>query len=34
MTAVAVGAFADPKFPAPQQAVYTEHRHDWVVVPE
>jgi hypothetical protein len=34
MTAVAVGAFADPQFPRPQQAVYAEHRHDWVVVPE
>jgi hypothetical protein len=28
--AVAVGAFADPTFPAPAQAVYTEHRHPWV----
>jgi hypothetical protein len=34
MTAVAVGAFADPKFPAPEQAVYAEHRHHWVVLPE
>ena len=34
MTAIAVGAFADPHFPAPQQAVYAEHRHAWVVVPE
>ena len=30
MVAVAVGAFADPAFPAPSQAVYSEHRHIWV----
>jgi hypothetical protein len=30
MVAVAVGAFADPAFPAPAQAVYAEHRHRWV----
>jgi len=30
MVAVAVGAFADPAFPAPSQAVYSEHRHQWV----
>jgi hypothetical protein len=34
MTAVAVGAFADPQFPAPQQAVFKVHKHGWVVVPE
>jgi hypothetical protein len=28
--AVAVGAFADPAFPAPTQAVYTDRRHPWV----
>lgn len=28
--AVAPGAFADPDFPAPTQAVYTEHRHAWL----
>lgn len=28
--AVAVGAFADPGFPAPSQAVYGQHRHPWV----
>lgn len=33
LTAVAVGAFADPKFPAPEQAVFGEHKHGWVVVP-
>jgi hypothetical protein len=30
MVAVAVGAFADPTFPAPSQAVYFEHRLRWV----
>ena len=30
MIAVAVGAFADPAFPAPTQAVYQQHRHPWV----
>jgi hypothetical protein len=28
MVGVAVGAFADPTFPAPSQAVYIEHRQD------
>ena len=28
--AVAVGAFADPAFPAPTKAVYVEHRHAWL----
>ena len=28
--AVAIGAFADPDFPAPTQAVYREHRHAWL----
>lgn len=27
--AVALGAFADPAFPAPSQAVYRERRHAW-----
>jgi len=30
MIAVAVGAFADPAFPPPSQAVYEEHRHPWI----
>lgn len=30
MIAVAVGAFADPAFPAPTQAVYAQDRHPWV----
>ena len=33
-TAVAVGAFADPDFPAPQVAVWTENKHHWVPLPE
>jgi hypothetical protein len=32
MVAVAVGCFADPAFPAPDQSVYGEHRHDWVAL--
>lgn len=28
--AVAVGAFADPQFPAPRVSVYESRRHDWV----
>nr|WP_202803233.1 GFA family protein [Nitratireductor pacificus] len=30
LIAVAVGAFADPSFPKPVQAVHAEHRHTWV----
>ena len=30
---VAVGAFADPDFPAPTIAVYEERRHAWAVMP-
>ena len=30
--AVALGAFADPDFPAPDKEVYEEHRHAWVAV--
>jgi len=32
--AVAVGAFADPEFPAPRVSVWEERRHSWVEVPE
>jgi len=32
MIAVAVGAFADPDFPAPTKQVYGQHRHPWVAV--
>ena len=31
---VAVGAFADPSFPAPQDSVYECRRHAWVTLPE
>ena len=30
LIAVAVGAFADPDFPAPAQEVFTHHRHRWL----
>lgn len=30
---VAVGAFADPDFPAPQMSVYDCRRHPWVQLP-
>jgi len=32
--AVALGAFADPAFPAPTKEVYAEHRHPWVELPD
>jgi hypothetical protein len=34
MTAVPVGAFADPAFAPPQRSVHEERRHAWVSVPE
>jgi hypothetical protein len=30
---VAVGAFADPAFPPPQDSVYDCRRHPWVTLP-
>lgn len=30
---VAVGAFADPSFPAPEDSVYECRRHSWVQLP-
>lgn len=33
VVAVAVGAFADPGFPAPWVEVYTERRSPWAVMP-
>jgi hypothetical protein len=30
---VAVGAFADPGFPAPQLSIYDSRRHPWVRLP-
>lgn len=34
LTGVAVGAFADPDFPRPQQAVWTRDRHAWLDLPD
>ncbi|KLD63397.1 GFA family protein [Dyella japonica] len=31
---VAVGAFADPSFPPPEDSVYESRRHHWVRLPE
>ena len=31
---MAAGAFADPAFPAPHVAVWTEHKYRWVPLPE
>jgi hypothetical protein len=33
VTAIAVGSFADPKFPRPRFSVYEHRKHDWVEVP-
>jgi len=33
LIAVAVGAFADPAFPAPQHSVWERRRHHWVEMP-
>lgn len=30
---VAVGAFADPAFPAPQRSVFDESKHAWIALP-
>lgn len=30
---VAVGAFADPHFPAPHRSVYDESKHAWITFP-
>jgi hypothetical protein len=32
LTAVAVGAFADPTFPPPRYSVYEQRKHSWTVV--
>lgn len=34
LVAVAVGAFADPSFPAPTVSVYGERRHPWLSLPD
>ena len=31
---VAVGAFADPQLPQPEQSVYTKDKHSWLELPE
>ena len=31
---IAVGAFADPHFPAPQRSVFERSRHDWAELPD
>lgn len=31
---VAIGAFADPSFPAPTASGYGDRRHPWVVLPD
>jgi hypothetical protein len=31
---VAIGAFADPDFPPPEQSVWTEEKHRWLALPE
>lgn len=33
LIAIPVGAFADPKFPAPTVSVYEDRRHAWVGIP-
>ena len=33
MTGIAVGAFADPSFPAPVRSVWECSRHSWVEIP-
>lgn len=32
--AVAIGAFADPKFPPPRFSVYEARKHSWVRIPD
>ena len=32
LTAIPVGAFADPGFPAPSYSVYEERKHAWVAI--
>jgi hypothetical protein len=34
LTAVAIGAFADPSFPTPRFSVYEDRKHAWVHVPD
>ena len=32
LTAVAIGAFADPAFPGPDYSVYEERKHAWIEI--
>ena len=32
LTAIAIGAFADPTFPAPSVSVYESRKHPWVTI--
>ena len=34
LTAVSVGAFADPSFPPPTRSSYDSRRHEWVALPD
>ena len=34
LTAITLGAFADPGFPSPTVSVYEDRRHPWVKVPD
>jgi hypothetical protein len=34
LTGVAVGAFADPSFPMPEQSVWTKDKHRWLALPD
>jgi hypothetical protein len=34
LVGVAVGAFADPTFPPPQQSVWTKDKHAWLRLPD
>ena len=34
LVGVAVGAFADPDFPRPEQAVWRELQHQWLQLPD
>jgi hypothetical protein len=31
---ISVGSFADPTFPKPSRAVWTQNKHHWVVLPD
>ncbi len=33
LVGVAVGAFADPAFPRPEQSVWTKDKHGWLTLP-